>query len=408
MDGKIEMVCSWCVILDTHAHMVYYNYDSLSRWADDNNIILDERFTTIQQKITRDTKISGNCITPGCTGHFEKGFRTLVVNPNGPLCTPCSKIKKEENQKNAFLRNHGVSSLGELNALPSIREKIEQTNQAKYGVKSTLQLDEVRKKGKITMTKKFGVEHAAQSEVVREKMRNTNIERRGTEYASQSSEVKKKIAETNNERYGNNSSLHGVDVHTKTMETWKKKYRTTHPMQSPDVQEKTLHTNQMRRGTDYPMQSSDVRLKSIETSMKKYGTRHPSQDPGVADNMSKKAYARKTFEMPSGRLVTVQGCEPECLTHLITLENISESDIVVERSNVPTVWWTDQSGKEHRYYVDIYIQSQNRMIECKSRYHYEKNKETITAKLLAARKLGYVCDLYICERKCAIEIIHVS
>jgi hypothetical protein len=48
------------------------------------------------------------------------------------------------------------------------------------------------------------------------------------------------------------------------------------------------------------------------------------------------------------------------LNDLLQKENISEDDIIVDRSDVPSVWYEDLKGKKHRYFVDCFIKSQNR------------------------------------------------
>ena len=85
----------------------------------------------------------------------------------------------------------------------------------------------------------------------------------------------------------------------------------------------------------------------------------------------------KTFICPNGRLLKCQGYEPFALTKLLEKDNINEDDIIVNRTNVPEIWYNTEDGKKHRYFVDIYIPSQNKMIEVKSSYTVEQNKEII-------------------------------
>ena len=55
---------------------------------------------------------------------------------------------------------------------------------------------------------------------------------------------------------------------------------------------------------------------------------------------------------------------------------------------MPEIWFTD-NNKEHRYYVDIYIPSQNKCIEVKSIYTYQRYIKTNFLKKEAAIKIGY-------------------
>jgi len=56
------------------------------------------------------------------------------------------------------------------------------------------------------------------------------------------------------------------------------------------------------------------------------------------------------------------------LDKLLIQDKVDEEDIITGIENVPEVWYYDNEGKKHRYYVDIYIPSKNLCIEVKSKY----------------------------------------
>ena len=118
---------------------VKYNCELLLTFCSDNHITLLTDYSN--QKITRETRIEGKCLTNGCENTFDKSFRYLYSG-NG-YCNECSK------------------------------EKMKATNLVKYGVKHSLQSKEVREKGKKTCLEKLGVEYPAQSQVIRDKMNET-------------------------------------------------------------------------------------------------------------------------------------------------------------------------------------------------------------------------------------------
>jgi hypothetical protein len=66
---------------------------------------------------------------------------------------------------------------------------------------------------------------------------------------------------------------------------------------------------------------------------------------------------------------------------------------------IPEIWFTDDSNKEHRYYVDIYVPSQNKCIEVKSIYTYKKYEYTNLLKKEAAEKMGYNFEFWIYDTK---------
>ena len=85
--------------------------------------------------------------------------------------------------------------------------------------------------------------------------------------------------------------------------------------------------------------------------------------------------------------------------YLLNVEKIQEDDIVTDRTQVPECWWYDENGKIHRYYVDIYILSQQRCIEVKSRWSFGLNPEIIFMKQHALQDAGYFCEICVLNKK---------
>ena len=58
-------------------------------------------------------------------------------------------------------------------------------------------------------------------------------------------------------------------------------------------------------------------------------------------------------------------------------------------------------GKKHRYYVDFYIPSQNKTIECKSTWTMKKGieKNNIFLKQQAVKDAGYECEIWVYNSK---------
>lgn len=122
------------------------------------------------------------------------------------------------------------------------------------------------------------------------------------------------------------------------------------------------------------------------------------QNPIIAEKCFKFGFKRKPFTYPSGKIVKVQGYEPFCLRDLIE-QKIDEEDIVTDIKQVPEVWWEDEEKKKHRYYTDIYIKSQNKCIEVKSDYTFEKEKEEVLCKQQAVKNIGIECEVWIYNQK---------
>jgi hypothetical protein len=111
------------------------------------------------------------------------------------------------------------------------------------------------------------------------------------------------------------------------------------------------------------------------------------------------SYYLKEYILPSGITIKIQGYENYALDELLQNENIDELDIITGAKNVPIIWYNDETGKNHRHYVDIYIPLQNKCIEIKSTWTFKKQKEVVFLKQTAAKNLGYLYEIWVYDDK---------
>jgi hypothetical protein len=168
---------------------IKYNHDLLTTFCSDNHITLLSDYSN--QKITRETRIEGKCLTDGCENTFEKSFRSLH-SVNG-YCNECLKECSKEKMKATNLTKYGSEYSSQSK---EVREKKEATNLKKYGVKHPSQSTEVREKKEATNLAKYGVKHSLQSTEVREKAKKTCLAKLGVEYPAQSQVIRDKMNET--------------------------------------------------------------------------------------------------------------------------------------------------------------------------------------------------------------------
>jgi hypothetical protein len=106
---------------------------------------------------------------------------------------------------------------------------------------------------------------------------------------------------------------------------------------------------------------------------------------------SDKRFFKKPFQMPSGKIVMIQGAEDKALK--ILLETHNESDIKVGDEDIGNcvgiIYYKGLDGKTHRYYPDIYIRSENMIIEVKSTYTYKIHERKNLLKQQACINAGY-------------------
>ena len=102
--------------------------------------------------------------------------------------------------------------------------------------------------------------------------------------------------------------------------------------------------------------------------------------------------------MPSGKEIKYQGYENFALNEIIN-NNIKEYDIITGCNNVPKIYYTDENGKKHFHFVDIFIKSQNKCIEVKSTWTLSLKKDNIFLKQKFAKEKGYEYEIWVFNKK---------
>jgi hypothetical protein len=100
----------------------------------------------------------------------------------------------------------------------------------------------------------------------------------------------------------------------------------------------------------------------------------------------------KNYTLPSGNLIRIQGYENLALDEL--LKTYPEDDIFTNKNDMPKIMYKFK-GKMLRYYPDIYIKSENKIIEVKSTYTYKVALIKNMIKSLSTRKLGFDFEFWV-------------
>lgn len=115
-----------------------------------------------------------------------------------------------------------------------------------------------------------------------------------------------------------------------------------------------------------------------------------------ADRMFISKY--RNYKMPSGKIVKIQGFEDRAITLL--LQNFQESDLVIGTKEINKVVGKilySNKSETHRYYPDIFIKSQNKIIEVKSKWSYNLHKEINELKKQASIDKGFKFEFMILD-----------
>ena len=192
---------------------------------------------------------------------------------------------------------------------------------------------------------------------------------------------------------------------TKIKKTCLEKYDCENPFQNEEVREKYKRTCLKNIGVEHPSQCKKIKDKKKETCLRNHGVEHPSQNSEICEKQLKNSFNKKEYILPSGKILQVQGFENLSLDILIYNENIDENDLMLNRSEVPEIWY-DYNGKYHRYYVDIFIKSLNKCIEVKSEYTFNTNKKINLLKHKYVKYNGYNSEIWIFDdKKTLIKVI---
>ena len=156
-------------------------------------------------------------------------------------------------------------------------------------------------------------------------------------------------------------------------------------MCSPEILAKGQATNIKKLGVPYPLQNQNFfKQKMLEI----HGVNHPMQHPEFFKKQQQSAYTRKEFIFPSGRIEYVLGYEHHCINDLLENEKINEDNIIIDPIIIPNFKYIDPviKDKQHTYFPDILIKSDNLLIEVKSIYTYYQDKLINKTKLLTVQK----------------------
>lgn len=209
---------------------------------------------------------------------------------------------------------------------------------------------------------------------IQDKRRNTNLEKYGVDIASKLPEVIEKNKQSHINNWGD-YAMRNSEIIAKRNNTCIEKYGGV-GMASEELFSKMKNTNMKLYGVEYYSSTDDWYDKCVKTALEKYGKDWVSKVDSINYKQQSGGYSYYDFEFPSGKVVRVQGYEPKVLAKLVI--DYNEDDIIVGVQNIINeigFFHYEYKGKTHRYYPDIYIKSENKVIEVKSTYTFNKEKD---------------------------------
>jgi len=218
----------------------------------------------------------------------------------------------------------------------------------------------------------------------------------------------------------------------KTKETFKKKYGVEWVTASESYKEKSKQTKIERYGDEFwsnSKKASKTRIKkSVEekniiadkrrkTNKARYGVENLLLLPGNTRKSNKGNASIKNFTMPSGKIIGVRGYEPQALNILFE-QQYDEQGLILHDNyslpiELPIFEYVNINQHKMKYYPDIYIPAENRIIEIKSQWWWdgngaEKYKSRLTNNLRKRQAVidnGYNYEVWIFTNKQEYKVL---
>jgi Mor family transcriptional regulator len=131
------------------------------------------------------------------------------------------------------------------------------------------------------------------------------------------------------------------------------------------------------------LKDKQVRTRSQATTLK-------NTNPDFQRKVLNSHYRSRPFILPSGRTLKLMGYEDDFLQHVFSNQLLAEQDFEFE--NKIYIKYTDTKRNHRKYFPDFYIPKLNLIIEIKSTYTLEKQKELNIKKFEAAKKnYNFIC-----------------
>lgn len=207
---------------------------------------------------------------------------------------------------------------------------------------------------------------------------NTNLNKYGVKNVSQCEDIIKKKKQINLDKYGTDYFFKTKEFKDKNKQTCLNKYGVQSYSQTEEYKEKYKNTCFDKYGVENSFQSKEVQKKSRATCLERYGVEYILQDKEIFENNRNSSYRLKSYILPSGKEIKVQGYEDKFLDEYFSNGGL-ESNILIEIKDIHNyigiIYYNTPDGKKHRYYPDFYLLKENKIVEVKSEYTIQCNKE---------------------------------
>ena len=155
------------------------------------------------------------------------------------------------------------------------------------------------------------------------------------------------------------------------------------------------------------VEKNQINDRRRQTNLGLYGVENCFLIPGVKSKSAISNSKGREFTLPSGKIIRVRGYEDKVITKV--LETYDESELVVDdiltAFNLPVFQYVDHRRHILKYYPDVYIPKENKIVEIKSRWWWDgngdqKHKSRLTNNLKKRQSVlakGFMYELWLFE-----------
>ena len=315
---------------------------------------------------------------------MKRGEKTLIriqdlkKGSNVKINIKCSNCETEKIKQ--FNNYNNIISKNKENKYYCIRCKnilAKQTCLERYGVDNVMKAEEIKNKLEETNQKKYGCKSSLQNEKIKEKTKKTLLDKYGVDNIAKLKETQDKINKTNQERYGVNRPLQNETILKKLENKFYEKFSTKTPLLNDVILNKISETNLEKYGYSNPMKSDIIRNKVKLKTKEKYSKIKDYKfikSDGVYYHLIHKICGEK-FQIKSNKFpyrLTNDSLCVNCFPEIKNVSNVEKSlldYISTITDNITPNDRTVLNGKE----LDIYLPELNIAIEFNGLYwHSDK------------------------------------
>lgn len=345
------------------------------------------------------------------------------------LADEYAQCLKDKMAQTNMARYGGVSPMSSS----VVRERIKSTTLDRYGVVNASSSPEVKERRRRTVRERYGVDSVFSDPATREQARQTIRAQYGVDNVSQSEVIKDRKRETSMRHYGVPYPALDPDVRRRQLETLRRNHPdlpvdAQGPLDAPSVRAAAKASHLARHGVENAFAREDVKDQIRQALRERYGVDNPSLSPVVRERRRQTMQERYGVDNPFAS-ETVKEQIRQTVQERYGVDYVAQSDKIITRSMDTKrkngtfatssaedalyellVGYADQHGmtvvRQHRdekrypFAVDFYIPERDLFIELNGswshgRHWYEVDREMDQKIAQTWRKKGEKSQYYL-------------